>query len=70
MMISGIIVRLKFHAAWKVSESIGIISGLGFGIENGKYVFNKCENVDILKVEFGENPKVMMDSWNKFTGFF
>jgi lysophospholipid acyltransferase len=66
--ISGLVVRAKFHAAWKISESAALISGIGYGIdEHGNDRFDYAENVSILGVETGENVKSMMDSWNKFT---
>lgn len=41
--ISGVIVRSKFHAAWKVSEAVGLISGLGVRNVDGVVRFDGCE---------------------------
>jgi hypothetical protein len=65
--ISGLIVRAKFHAAWKLSESASLISGVGYGRDVNGDRFDRAENVNIWAVETGENIKMMMDAWNKFT---
>ena len=68
-MVSGLIVRAKFHAVWKLSESAALLSGVGYGVDpvTKKDRFDLAENVNIVTVEVGENVKVMLDSWNKFT---
>ena len=38
----------------------------GYG-PNGETYWNDAANVDILNIEFGENFKVVLDSWNMKT---
>ena len=67
-MISGVVVRAKFHGAWKIAESSALLSGMGYGIDDfGKERYDLGENINILGVELGSSPKTMMDSWNKKT---
>ncbi|KAJ3371305.1 Lysophospholipid acyltransferase 1 [Kappamyces sp. JEL0680] len=68
IMISGIVVRAKFHGAWKIAESSALISGMGYGIgDNGKSRVDLAENINIIGVELGSSPKTIMDAWNKKT---
>jgi lysophospholipid acyltransferase len=39
----------------------------GVDKKSGKTLFNRAENVHIAGVEFGENPKMLTDSWNCYT---
>ncbi|KAJ3320442.1 lysophospholipid acyltransferase [Boothiomyces sp. JEL0866] len=63
VQISGVIVRSKYYCAWKIAHIQSLFVGIGY---DDKAV-NKCENVNVFKVEFGENIKMMMDNWNVFT---
>ncbi|KAJ3273616.1 lysophospholipid acyltransferase [Terramyces sp. JEL0728] len=58
VQISGIIVRSKYYCAWKIS----LVQSLIVGLDK-----DKCANVVVHNVEFGENIKMMMDNWNIFT---
>lgn len=41
------------------------------GLDNKRNpTFNRAENVNILGVEVGENPKMLTDSWNKYTNIW
>ncbi|KAJ3310673.1 lysophospholipid acyltransferase [Boothiomyces sp. JEL0838] len=63
VQISGIIVRSKYYCAWKIGHIQSLLVGIGYD----DTATNKCENVNVFKVEFGENIKMMMDNWNIFT---
>jgi lysophospholipid acyltransferase len=69
LFVTGVVGRARFAGAWKVGESCCLITGIGYGIDpKTKQVrFDMAENLDIVGVESGENVKVMMDAWNKFT---
>lgn len=68
LLIAGVVSRAKFYAVWNLSESAALMSGVGVGLdEKGKVVFNAFENLNFLELEFAENPKAMLDAWNKFT---
>ena len=68
LFIAGFITRSKFHGGWKLAESSAILCGIGYGVDHhGKPKYDVAENVDIFTVELGENPKVMIDAWNKYT---
>jgi lysophospholipid acyltransferase len=68
MTVSGIVTRAKFHAVWKFSEGAALISGIGYGLDSkGVERFDAAQNVDITGVEMGQNVKLMIGAWNKFT---
>ena len=68
LVIAGFITRAKFHGGWKFTEAAAILCGMGYGVDNGGNPrFDVAENVDIHTVELGENAKVMIDAWNKYT---
>lgn len=60
--------RAKYNSAWKFSESAALVSGLGYDRVKGVAVYNRAENVNVVGVEVGGNPKEMLDAWNKATG--
>lgn len=44
------------------------MSGLGFnGYKDGKPVFRRCRNVDIMGTEFAPNMRGFLDHWNMNT---
>ncbi|KAI8895248.1 MBOAT, membrane-bound O-acyltransferase family-domain-containing protein [Globomyces pollinis-pini] len=69
ILVAGVVVRSKFYAVWKLSESVALIAGIGFSVDPNTHdiKFDAAENVNVIGVEFGENAKMMIDSWNKFT---
>jgi lysophospholipid acyltransferase len=70
--ISGVIARAKYYGAWKFSELVGIISGMGFHVdpETKLINFNLLANINILNIEFGENIKMLTDNWNIYTAIW
>ena len=70
IQVTALSTRLKLYAAWKISESAGIMTGLGYNGKDaatGKDLFDRLENVNMLKVELAENPKMLVEQWNKKT---
>ncbi|KDQ14382.1 hypothetical protein BOTBODRAFT_159594 [Botryobasidium botryosum FD-172 SS1] len=67
--ILGFIQRTKYYGVWLLTEGSCILTGLGFNGFNaaGKTQWNRMANVDVLHIEFGENVKVLLDSWNMNT---
>jgi lysophospholipid acyltransferase len=65
---SGMIVRAKYYGAWKFAEASCSLTKISFnGYDNEKKPkFDRAENVNVLGVEFGENPKMLTDNWNKY----
>lgn len=66
----GFMYRLKYYAAWSISEGACILSGLGFhGIDpvTGKYKWNRVQNVDAWGFESGQNTKALLEAWNQNT---
>jgi lysophospholipid acyltransferase len=64
---AGMIVRAKYYGAWKISEASCSMTKISYNgtDKNGNPLFDRGENVKILGVEIGENPKMLTDSWNK-----
>nr|KAJ3419032.1 lysophospholipid acyltransferase [Polyrhizophydium stewartii] len=68
--VAGFLARIKLAAAWKITESAAIITGIGYtgtDPKTGKPVFDRFENVNIREVELGQNVKAIADAWNKKT---
>ncbi|KAI8906935.1 MBOAT, membrane-bound O-acyltransferase family-domain-containing protein [Gorgonomyces haynaldii] len=62
--------RLKFMAGWKLVESACLTTRLGFNKidpKTNRPSFDRCQNVDIMRVEFAENVKMLAESWNHYT---
>ncbi|PPR01662.1 hypothetical protein CVT26_013103 [Gymnopilus dilepis] len=68
----GPIERAKYYAIWTLTEGASILTGLGFtGISHdGKPIWNGAANVKVLTIEFPENFKVLLDSWNMKTNIW
>ncbi|CAE6391202.1 unnamed protein product [Rhizoctonia solani] len=62
----GFVARTKYYGAWSLTEGAAILSGLGFnGLDAaGQARWDKTANIDIKKIEFAPNFKVLLDSWN------
>ena len=66
----GVVARFKYYAVWELTEGAIILCGLGFnGFDptTGRTRWNRCRNVDILRIETAENYKVLFDNWNMRT---
>jgi lysophospholipid acyltransferase len=69
IFIVGFVNRCKFHSAWKLSEGIYNYVGVGYmGItSSGKHAWNRMQNVNIHRVEWPENPRMVSVNWNIYT---
>ncbi|RPB25675.1 MBOAT-domain-containing protein [Terfezia boudieri ATCC MYA-4762] len=62
--------RLKYYGAWSLSEGACILTGLGYnGVDakTGKARWDRVTNVEPLKLEFAENARALLESWNMNT---
>ncbi|KAF8875343.1 MBOAT, membrane-bound O-acyltransferase family-domain-containing protein [Gymnopilus junonius] len=68
----GPIERAKYYAIWTLTEGASILTGLGFtGITpSGQPLWDGAANVKVLTIEFPENFKVLLDSWNMKTNIW
>ncbi|KDN37996.1 MBOAT-domain-containing protein [Tilletiaria anomala UBC 951] len=66
---AGFFARTKYYAVWSLTNGACIMSGLGFyGISpDGKTKWNRCQNINIAKIEFANNWKELLDAWNMNT---
>ncbi|KZT60216.1 MBOAT-domain-containing protein [Calocera cornea HHB12733] len=66
VQLMGIVQRTKYYGAWKLSEGAAILTGLGFNGygPDGRALWNRATNVNIWKVEFAPNFKILLDNWN------
>jgi len=67
--LAGFIERTKYYAVWTLAEGISILTGSGFtGFgPAGESRWEGAANVDIFRIEFAPNFKVLLDSWNMKT---
>lgn len=66
----GFTYRLKYYAAWTISEASCILCGLGYNgydRETKTILWNRVQNIDIRGVESAQNIHVVMSSWNQNT---
>ncbi|KAJ3285863.1 lysophospholipid acyltransferase [Borealophlyctis nickersoniae] len=71
LQLAGGIARTKYYVAWKLAESACILAGVGwngYDRKTGKPRWDRVQNIAIRGFELAENPKMMIDSWNKNTG--
>ncbi|CAH3196030.1 unnamed protein product [Porites evermanni] len=70
--IGALTARLRYYFAFKVSEAVNNMCGLGFnGFDaKGKAKWDGITNVNILKVEFATNIKMACDNWNISTALW
>jgi len=66
MSVSMMVVRLKFYFAWIVADAGNNACGLGFNgyDSNGRELWNRITNVDVLEVEKATNVRHMVNNWN------
>lgn len=69
LTILGFTYRLKYYGAWSISEGACILSGLGFNgkTKDGRYKWNRVQNVDPYTFETGQNTHVLLEAWNMNT---
>lgn len=72
LTIGGFAVRAKFYAIWKIAEASALISGVGIREDpkTKQIRFDASTNVNLTKLEFGENVKSEMDYWNIYTALW
>ncbi|CAH3196510.1 unnamed protein product [Porites evermanni] len=70
--ISATVAKLRYSFAFKVSEAVNNLAGLGFNgfDENGKAKWDRITNINILKFEFATNIKMVCDNWNISTALW
>lgn len=62
--------RLKYYAAWTISEASCILTGLGYNgydKETQTIQWNRVQNIDIFGVETAQNIHHVLSSWNQNT---
>ncbi|KEI42328.1 uncharacterized protein L969DRAFT_14532 [Mixia osmundae IAM 14324] len=65
MNAAGFFARTKYYAVWTFAEAACIASGIAWNPRSGKY--DGSRNVKIRSIEFAENFKILLDSWNMNT---
>ena len=69
LTVLGFTYRLKYYGAWSISEGACILSGLGFNgkTKDGRYKWNRVQNVDPFAFETGQNTHALLEAWNMNT---
>lgn len=70
MAIVGFIARMKYYAAWTISEGACILCGLGYNgydPKTGQIKWNKMQNIDVMSVEFAQSTHQCLEAWNMNT---
>ncbi|KAJ3194706.1 lysophospholipid acyltransferase [Irineochytrium annulatum] len=70
LQVAGLVVRCKYYGAWKISEGVCILSGVGYTGKDavtGADVWDRCENANIVKLETAQSPRAFIGSWNILT---
>ncbi|PIL36874.1 hypothetical protein GSI_00564 [Ganoderma sinense ZZ0214-1] len=72
LQFCGFFERCKYYAIWTLTEGASIQTGLGFTgyTEGGRTKWEGAANVDAWNIEFAENTKVLLDSWNMKTNIW
>ncbi|KAH3672352.1 hypothetical protein WICMUC_004324 [Wickerhamomyces mucosus] len=68
--ILGFTYRLKYYAAWTISEASCILTGLGYNgydQETKTIKWDRVQNIDIFGVETAQNIHTVLSSWNQNT---
>jgi lysophospholipid acyltransferase len=66
----GFTYRLKYYAAWTISEASCIVCGLGYNgydKETKTILWNRVQNIDIWGVESAQNIHIVLSAWNQNT---
>lgn len=69
LTLLGFTYRLKYYGAWLISEGACVLSGLGFNgkTKDGRYKWNRLQNVDPFAFETGQNTHALLEAWNMNT---
>ncbi|XP_078665052.1 membrane-bound glycerophospholipid O-acyltransferase 2-like isoform X2 [Branchiostoma floridae x Branchiostoma belcheri] len=64
--LSIMMARTKYYFAWSLADAVANAAGLGFNgyDENGNPRWDLISNLNILKIEFATNLKMLIDNWN------
>jgi len=70
--ISATVAKLRYYFAFKISEAVNNMGGLGFNgyDEKGHAKWDRITNINILKFEFATNVKMVCDNWNISTALW
>lgn len=63
----GFTARTKYYGVWTLSEGACILAGLGYnGVDpvTGKVSWDRLQNIDPWGVEFAQNTRGYLESWN------
>lgn len=63
----GFTTRTKYYGVWTLSEGACILAGLGYnGVDpvTGKVSWDRLQNIDPWGVEFAQNTRGYLESWN------
>lgn len=66
----GFSYRLKYYAAWTISEASCIVCGLGYNgydTKLNKIKWNRVQNIDIWRLEMAQNTHESLEAWNMNT---
>ncbi|KAI8842826.1 MBOAT, membrane-bound O-acyltransferase family-domain-containing protein [Chytriomyces cf. hyalinus JEL632] len=80
MQVSGVFMRFKYYGVWKISESVCILSGLGYSgthpptpptisqttTNQQQDTWTSCQNVNISALETSSSPVGILSNWNMF----
>jgi lysophospholipid acyltransferase len=70
LCLRGFVERLKYYGVWLISEGACIVVGLGYNgydFEKDKLYWNRVQNIDPIKFEFGQNVHDCLEAWNMNT---
>lgn len=67
MVVSSIVVRMKYYFAWILADGGNNMAGLGYNGRDkatGAEKWDRITNVNVLNVEFATSFKNVLDNWN------
>ncbi|KAL9940289.1 hypothetical protein V8E36_000994 [Tilletia maclaganii] len=72
MQLAGLCARFKYYGIWSLTNGACVLSGLAYNgvTPNGKELWDRCRNIDIIHIEFANNWKELLDSWNMNTNIW
>ncbi|WFD32310.1 hypothetical protein MSPP1_003355 [Malassezia sp. CBS 17886] len=70
VQLCGIIARTRYFGVWSLSDAACILSGLGYAGTDpatGRTEWTRGKNIYVLRFEFANNWKELLDAWNANT---
>lgn len=70
VQLCGLGARFRYYGIWSLSNAACVLSGLGYNgmsPETNTALWTRCKNVFVINIEFANNWKELMDSWNANT---